>query len=99
MEWMSVGVFFFFFQAEDGIRDGRVTGVQTCALPIYCRRRGRKFWGGAAAAFSRRGPGDVSSTRELEPKGVLFRVGVHEDERQLAPLRRDGGDHAITVDV
>src|SRR5689334_24339762 len=25
---------FFFFQAEDGIRDGTVTGVQTCALPI-----------------------------------------------------------------
>src|SRR4051794_1731902 len=29
--------FFFFFQAEDGIRDGRVTGVQTCALPICTR--------------------------------------------------------------
>src|ERR1019366_4686602 len=28
-------VFFFFFQAEDGIRDWSVTGVQTCALPIY----------------------------------------------------------------
>src|SRR5689334_24666030 len=27
-------VLFFFFQAEDGIRDGTVTGVQTCALPI-----------------------------------------------------------------
>src|SRR5207245_2409757 len=27
--------FFFFFQAEDGIRDATVTGVQTCALPIY----------------------------------------------------------------
>src|SRR5437868_13293928 len=27
-------VFFFFFQAEDGIRDRNVTGVQTCALPI-----------------------------------------------------------------
>src|SRR5688500_20306383 len=26
---------FFFFQAEDGIRDYKVTGVQTCALPIY----------------------------------------------------------------
>src|SRR3712207_7223756 len=26
---------FFFFQAEDGIRDIGVTGVQTCALPIY----------------------------------------------------------------
>src|SRR3954466_11476939 len=29
---------FFFFQAEDGIRDYRVTGVQTCALPIDRRR-------------------------------------------------------------
>src|SRR5690606_35429429 len=29
-----IGVFFF-FQAEDGIRDFHVTGVQTCALPIY----------------------------------------------------------------
>src|SRR4051794_41831413 len=29
----------FFFQAEDGIRDGRVTGVQTCALPIWQRMR------------------------------------------------------------
>src|SRR5690606_41710363 len=39
--------FFFFFQAEDGIRDFHVTGVQTCALPIFGlvvrpdRRRGR----------------------------------------------------------
>src|SRR2546426_7092544 len=33
---MLVYVFvFFFFQAEDGIRDYKVTGVQTCALPIY----------------------------------------------------------------
>src|SRR5437762_10208274 len=30
----------FFFQAEDGIRDTSVTGVQTCALPIYFRRLG-----------------------------------------------------------
>src|SRR5438309_11991627 len=28
-------VLYFFFQAEDGIRDGTVTGVQTCALPIF----------------------------------------------------------------
>ena len=34
-----VCVFFFFFQAEDGIRDVAVTGVQTCALPI-CERLG-----------------------------------------------------------
>src|SRR5271170_8270729 len=31
---MCAYVFFFFFQAEDGIRDPLVTGVQTCALPI-----------------------------------------------------------------
>src|SRR5438046_10530014 len=30
--------FFFFFQAEDGIRDWSVTGVQTCALPIFNSR-------------------------------------------------------------
>src|SRR6266511_5153274 len=36
--------FFFFFQAEDGIRDFHVTGVQTCALPIFGRgvRLGRR---------------------------------------------------------
>src|SRR5690625_5711601 len=35
MSFMSLYLFvFFFFQAEDGIRDGHVTGVQTCALPI-----------------------------------------------------------------
>src|SRR5437764_9530638 len=32
----NVLYFFFFFQAEDGIRDTSVTGVQTCALPICC---------------------------------------------------------------
>src|SRR5690625_2819419 len=31
---VSYSSWFFFFQAEDGIRDGHVTGVQTCALPI-----------------------------------------------------------------
>src|SRR5437870_11550009 len=34
---MHVSIVCFFFQAEDGIRDGHVTGVQTCALPIYKR--------------------------------------------------------------
>src|SRR2546430_8169023 len=35
------GIFFFFFQAEDGIRDLTVTGVQTCALPICTGDRRR----------------------------------------------------------
>src|SRR5690348_17938765 len=51
-------LFFFFFQAEDGIRDGRVTGVQTCALPILL---------GVLPAFlawaARGGPGAASRTR------------------------------------
>src|SRR5208337_4035422 len=43
--------FFFFFQAEDGIRDTSVTGVQTCALPIYGVQRlkpARSAWRGRA---------------------------------------------------
>src|SRR5256885_7281746 len=36
---------FFFFQAEDGIRDYKVTGVQTCALPISPDVRARKDHG------------------------------------------------------
>src|SRR5260370_28418241 len=32
---MSAVALFFFFQEEEGIRDSSVTGVQTCALPIY----------------------------------------------------------------
>src|SRR5256884_8350151 len=35
--YMCYILLFFFFQAEDGIRDVAVTGVQTCALPIYRR--------------------------------------------------------------
>src|SRR2546422_6522343 len=36
---VSSSCFFFFFQAEDGIRDVAVTGVQTCALPIFADLR------------------------------------------------------------
>src|SRR3712207_3843432 len=37
-------MFFFFFQAEDGIRDIGVTGVQTCALPISTFRKHVEFY-------------------------------------------------------
>src|SRR2546430_5617299 len=36
----NLNIVYFFFQAEDGIRDLTVTGVQTCALPIYAGLRG-----------------------------------------------------------
>src|SRR2546430_4244384 len=47
-------MYFFFFQAEDGIRDLTVTGVQTCALPISgrsgCEQRCGPTWTRAAAS-------------------------------------------------
>src|SRR5207245_7536655 len=58
-------LFLFFFQAEDGIRDATVTGVQTCALPIWpatarenCAARGgegRATWSTLAAVAGSRG--------------------------------------------
>src|SRR5260370_2569802 len=44
---MAISLLFFFFQAEDGIRDSSVTGVQTCALPICCHiilQPERRMW-------------------------------------------------------
>src|SRR5256885_4966388 len=52
---------FFFFQAEDGIRDYKVTGVQTCALPICSRFR-------AAACRSRRRPRSALRSREFQAR-------------------------------
>src|SRR2546427_1435357 len=48
-------LFFFFFQAEDGIRDLTVTGVQTCALPISgdADQRGRGLVAGTVVAGER----------------------------------------------
>src|SRR5256885_11315377 len=42
VNFKNLSHYFFFFQAEDGIRDYKVTGVQTCALPISHRRRGHR---------------------------------------------------------
>src|SRR5882762_10056712 len=63
----------FFFQAEDGIRDSSVTGVQTCALPIYdAIRRGAN-------------PGDEFhhgiSPIDVSIEGIL--VGERSEERRV----------------
>src|SRR5689334_23537655 len=69
---------FFFFQAEDGIRDGTVTGVQTCALPISLAHLAHVIIGEGQAVF--RGetlPGNEAMKRagiapiELEAKEGL----------------------------
>src|SRR5689334_24613277 len=58
---------FFFFQAEDGIRDGTVTGVQTCALPICCRIN----HGGLPYLSRRRGQNNARERSLLRPSDSL----------------------------
>src|SRR2546426_1965095 len=72
---------FFFFQAEDGIRDYKVTGVQTCALPI-CGRKG------AGGHEIRRGP------VEQEIRGILPRNAEGWSDRKAVkpPATGQGGD-------
>src|SRR5438067_6787003 len=69
--------FFFFFQAEDGIRDRNVTGVQTCALPIYGGRIVNISTDGTHMGFS-------GATVYLGSKGALeqFTKGL---AHELAP--------------
>src|SRR5256885_17159582 len=54
--YVHCGLIFFFFQAEDGIRDYKVTGVQTCALPISLLVPGGRF---VAWLYAREGNGWV----------------------------------------
>src|SRR5439155_3656640 len=58
-------LFFFFFQAEDGIRDGHVTGVQTCALPICL-----------LVAAIEEAEGDMPRALVIRAEGKVFTGGV-----------------------
>src|SRR2546427_2600055 len=79
--------FFFFFQAEDGIRDLTVTGVQTCALPILTARSsavsraGTNRWRPAQATASPLG------ARITTPRST---PGVREPDRTRSEERRVG---------
>src|SRR5260370_18385792 len=67
--------FFFFFQAEDGIRDSSVTGVQTCALPIspvYAPRR-RGFGTIVMEAMAERSV-DGKVDLDYAPSGLTWRL-------------------------
>src|SRR6266513_5678040 len=72
MVWCIV---FFFFQAEDGIRDRNVTGVQTCALPIWARRRARARRARAAASASPPRSRDRPARSRPSPRSEERRVG------------------------
>src|SRR5205823_11251042 len=74
------------FQAEDGIRDKLVTGVQTCALPIF----GRKAFDGHKVALPERGSMDL---QELipgadTPLGTWVKAVDPEDSLNRVPRDR-----------
>src|SRR2546425_5511268 len=74
---------FFFFQAEDGIRDKLVTGVQTCALPISSPR--------AAGAAARRRASRSTLPRSCSACRASGRSGARgwlDRERVAAPAQR-----------
>src|SRR2546430_8738082 len=66
---------FFFFQAEDGIRDLTVTGVQTCALPIYFRficwggLQDLKLWDGT---MNKTFPLNVNASERRDGDGSVY---------------------------
>src|SRR5256885_4013755 len=84
-------VVFFFFQAEDGIRDYKVTGVQTCALPISA--------GGAPLRGSAEGASGVGHQRP--PRSRAARPGRLSITRLTAIVRlaiaSDGADRKSVV--
>src|SRR5204863_1766799 len=80
--------FFFFFQAEDGIRDLYVTGVQTCALPILAEeaRVVRRIfeWVGRDHCSLR------EVARRLKGEGVRTRTGLTEwDPSRICELLKN----------
>src|SRR2546425_721834 len=93
--------FFFFFQAEDGIRDKLVTGVQTCALPILSlgrngiRDHGFQILRGPLPTLflevrniRREELRQNAVRRDLERRQLLFRsgVGIHSNHRAVVEL-------------
>src|SRR5256885_4729071 len=99
--------FFFFFQAEDGIRDYKVTGVQTCALPIWrialppsARSKARSAGVGSRPKRS----GACSSVSTRLDEGLLHRRAVdgvvgqtHQGAARVGDDdRRDRADSVLT---
>src|SRR2546430_10991147 len=90
----ALSVVCFFFQAEDGIRDLTVTGVQTCALPISERFReffGEEFY----ERFFRRRPRDDARASGsgviVDPKGyILTNNHVIENAQDITVRLSDG---------
>src|SRR5205823_8452589 len=82
----------FFFQAEDGIRDKLVTGVQTCALPISTTAAAGKWtrtWASSSSSPPRSRRATTSSFPErhrLDSAGSMARILVVDDDMSLRAL-------------
>src|SRR2546430_9765711 len=89
--------FFFFFQAEDGIRDLTVTGVQTCALPIWLRHVRVHPRGDAALAIALHGMSRERDDRQTAAGALLpgANTGGRSGERRVGEEGRSRGapDH------
>src|SRR5256885_10934061 len=72
----------FFFQAEDGIRDYKVTGVQTCALPIFRSRTGHPAWRRWGPYLSERAWGTVRE--DYSSDGDAWAYLPHDHARSRA---------------
>src|SRR5437867_13162706 len=73
-------LFFFFFQAEDGIRDRTVTGVQTCALPICFHKRGAPC---ARPACNASASASIRSTPPISKRSPDATVCARSEERRV----------------
>src|SRR5947209_15565600 len=78
----------FFFQAEDGIRDIGVTGVQTCALPILPRRLKRSVHTSPQAKARNHYLCNSNRKKEAVSLRILQRGGVASIPRDLSRSAR-----------
>src|SRR5439155_10621017 len=74
-----------FFQAEDGIRDGHVTGVQTCALPIYCLPLKNAPFGTSSRTVSPVAWAALGTTAQLGLRASPVRTWSPEENRSWGP--------------
>src|SRR3712207_7686426 len=77
----------FCYQAEDGIRDIGVTGVQTCALPICLRRRRLQRGGGDAGAAGRQRRAALALVAERRRDAHIVH-GVESHGKVIASFRK-----------
>src|SRR5260370_18771631 len=82
---------FFFFQAEDGIRDSSVTGVQTCALPIYQHRLLRGDGGAGDALYREEGGAGDRQLLLLRAMGLALLLSARLQHRRQLPRRKEIG--------